>query len=261
MAQYLKEQGQNEKVRIVELNDGAKTLDEAFHKMWEVGRGSKAKKHIHHVSINPMKDERLTGKQVLAIVERLEQKYGYTKDQHQRVIVEHVKDGRQHFHVVWNRVSKQHGKAVWPSYHIRKSKEAAREMEKELGLKSPTPRRARYSFGRKTRSGTGFAKKRRGSTAKRSKPFMALHPARRPAVRRIRPPVPFWASFPMRPKPFYPIGRKRRKKNENIPDSEKLPFRRPEWELAELLAWAWETKNYAVLTSFGIHLDPESFEP
>jgi hypothetical protein len=143
-ADYLKEQGENEVIRTVEISDpDAKSLDEAFHNMWTVSCKSRVQKPLHHISINPYKDERLTDDQVLKIVERCEEKYGYKLDHHQRVIVEHIKDGRQHFHVMWNRVSLDTGKAVWPGHHWKKSKQAAREMERELGLKRPTPRRLR----------------------------------------------------------------------------------------------------------------------
>lgn len=142
-AAYMKEQGRNEKTRLVEISDpSAKNLDQAFQKMWEVAGCTSCTKPMHHISINPMKDERLTDKQVLAIVERCEEKYGYKLFHHQRVIVEHIKDGRQHFHVIWNRVSLVSGRAVWPGHHWLKSKEVCREMEKELGLKRPTPRAA-----------------------------------------------------------------------------------------------------------------------
>jgi hypothetical protein len=143
-AEYLKEQGKNEKTRLVEISDpSAKSLDEAFHNMWIVASNTKATKPLHHISINPMKDERLTDKQVMAIVERCEEKYGYKMFHHQRVIVEHIKDGRQHFHVIWNRVSLMTGNTVWPGEHWKKSKQVCREMEVELGLKRPTPKRMR----------------------------------------------------------------------------------------------------------------------
>jgi hypothetical protein len=109
--------------------------------MWAVASHSKVKKALHHISINPHKDERITDEQVLKIVERCEQKYGYKPANHQRVIVEHIKDGRQHFHVIWNRVSLATGKAVWPGHHWKKSKQASREMEKELGLRRVVARR------------------------------------------------------------------------------------------------------------------------
>ena len=59
-----------------------------------------------------------------------------------------------------------------------------------------------------------------------------------------------------------PVARQRPQKNgkqnQNIPDSEKVPFRRPEWETAELIAWAWENNRYDILAQFGIFVD---FEP
>ena len=143
-ADYLKDIGQNEKTRLVEISDpDAKDLHEAFHNMWTVAANSKVKKPLHHISINPFKDERLTDEQVMKIVARCEEKYGYKPCDHQRVIVEHIKDGRQHFHVMWCRVSLKTGKAVWPGHHWKKSKQAAREMEGELGPKRPTPRRVK----------------------------------------------------------------------------------------------------------------------
>jgi hypothetical protein len=142
-AEYLKEQGQNEKTRLVEMSDPhVKDLDEAFRAMWAVADGTKAKKPLHHISINPMKDERLTDEQVRRICERLEEKYGYRPGEHQRVIVEHVKEGRQHFHVIWNRVSLTTGKPHYPYMHKKQSKIAAREMERELGLKKPVSKRS-----------------------------------------------------------------------------------------------------------------------
>jgi hypothetical protein len=272
MAQYLKEQGQNEKVRVVEISDGVKSLDEAFHRMWEIGSDSKASKPIHHVSINPMKGEWLTDKQVLAIVERLEEKYGYKKFHHQRVIVEHVKDGRQHFHVVWNRVSLQYGTAVWPGLHWKKSKEAAREMEKELGLKQPMQRRkrrrrskARYKPRHRTRR---LATNRYSAIKKLTSQRLIRKPTvptvgnrRRPILTRLSSRVPIPA--PYRPsKPYFPIIKRRRhRKDQNKPDSEKMPIQRSEMTTAELIAWAFETGNYAVLASFGIYIAPDLFEP
>ena len=106
---------QSHRGRFVEI--GARDLDEAFKNMWAVSSRTRAKKPLHRVSINPMKDERLTDDQVLRICRRLEKSYGYGHGDHQRVIVEHIKDGRQHFHVVWNRVNlrtERPVESVWP---------------------------------------------------------------------------------------------------------------------------------------------------
>ena len=154
-AAYLQAQGENETVRLVGISDpDAHNLAEAFHNMWAVARHTKAKKPLHHISINPMADERLTDAQVMQIIERCAEKYGYQPACHQRVIVEHIKDGRQHFHVVWNRVSLATGKSVWPGCHWNKSKQVAREMERELGLKVPASRRQARQHGHGGKAGT-----------------------------------------------------------------------------------------------------------
>ena len=152
-ATYLKAIGHNEQIRLVQISDAdARDLDQAFQNMWMVASTSRCRKPLHHISINPSKDERLTDEQMLRIVARAEQKYGYRKTEHQRVIVEHMLDGRQHFHVMWCRVSLATGKAVWPGHHWKKSKQICREMEKELGLKRPMPRKLTKGLKIKTQN-------------------------------------------------------------------------------------------------------------
>ncbi len=174
-AHYMNDQGQNEKTRLVELSDpSAKNLDDAFHNMWIVASGTRCRKPLHHISINPMKGERLTDKQVLRVVERCEEKYGYKMFHHQRVIVEHIKDGRQHFHVIWNRVSLFTNQTIWPGEHWKKSKQICREMERELGLKRPTPR------------GHGIRRKAKSVRHKKKKKNKAVRQKRK-APRRRKP--------------------------------------------------------------------------
>ncbi len=254
-AAYLKAQGENEKIRTVEISDpDAKTLDQAFKNMWEVASNSKAKKPLHHISINPMKDERLTDEQVLKIVERCEQKYGYKPGDHQRVIVEHVKGGRQHFHVMWNRVSLTTGKVVKSGEHWKKSKQAAREMEKEFGLKRPTPRRVQRAKPATMRTGRlskGVYRPQQPNRPFQANGFKPIRPLR------LTPS----SAVPLKPMPQPIVGlapQKNGKRDQNIPNSEKLPFRRPEREAAELIAWAWKNKRYDILAQFGIFVD---FEP
>lgn len=258
-AQYLKEQGKNEKTRLVEISDpSAKNLDQAFQNMWAIASTTRCTKPLHHISINPMKGETLTDKQVVAIVERCEEKYGYKQFHHQRVIVEHVKDGRQHFHVIWNRVSLVTGRPVWPGEHWNKSKQVCREMEKELGLMRPTPRR---------RAKAVFVKAHRRA---RPKGHYAVLKQRRPKklgsvsvekTPRLRSPF-----LPKPPKrelmPFIPLWFIRRKdESQNTPDSEKRPIRSQLMGLDELIAWAFANGRLDILAQYGIFLPPDYFEP
>ena len=258
-ADYLKDQGLNEKVRILEISDPyAKNLGEAFHNMWVVASNTRATKPLHHISINPFKDERLTDAQVLKIVERCEQKYGYKLFRHQRVIVEHIKDGRQHFHVVWNRVSLMTGAPVWPGHHWNKSKQAAREMEKELGLKRPMPRRVKWALNQLIRT---------GRIVKSGGYYRVLRTGHQPQIGQPRkaPLSQFAGRYSALPRPAYQppirIRRKRRKGDRNMPDSEKMPVRHSEMSAAELIAWAFENGRADILAQFGIYPSPEYFEP
>lgn len=261
-AQYLKEQGKNERTRLVEISDpSAKNLDEAFQNMWAIASTTRCTKPLHHISINPMKGEFLTDKQLLAIVERCEEKYGYKMFNHQRVIVEHVKDGRQHFHVIWNRVSLVTGKPVWPGEHWNKSKQVCREMEKELGLKRPTPRRTKPVFVKAHRRTKA---KRSYNTPKTKRPDKSgLPTAWQPPKLRL-PVLPSAPAIPanFQPMPVSPLWyRKRRGKGQNIPDSEKMPIRSQQMGLAELIAWAFANGRLDILAAYGIYLPADYFEP
>jgi hypothetical protein len=249
-ANYLKQTGDNEKVRLVEFSDSSvKDLDEAFRNMWMVGKTTRARKPLHHVSINPYKDERLADAQVFRICACLEEKYGYRHGDHQRVIVEHVKDGRQHFHVMWNRVSLRTGRPVWPGHHWNKSKQAAREMEVELGLKRPVARRKKggmpgvYKHARPLRRpGKGNAICRRFRAAKQT--LLMSHP--RNHLRISRPAV--------MPPPRMVSMRRRHSAGKDDQQPEAPIFVSQPMSREELIAWAWENQRADILALFGIYV-------
>lgn len=263
-AAYLKAQGENEKVRVVEISDiEATNLDEAFQNMWALSQDSKVKVPLHHISINPYKGEHVTHDQFMKIIERCEQKYGYKPHDHQRVIVEHVKDGRHHYHVMWNRISLTTGKAVWPGLHWNKSKQAAREMEKELGLRRVVPKRTNRAKASLLRSGrkqklSGRYQKLAGQSQNESPEVTPTKSGTKSvkATVQINRSAKFVRSYyiPIR-LAFYPamrsVTKRRRRKDENIPDSEKLPFKRPEWESAQIIAWAFENGRADILAQYG----------
>ncbi len=138
-ADYLKEVGKNEQIRLVQISDpDAKNLDEAFQNMWGIGCNSRAKKPLLHFSINPhIQDRRLTDDEALMIAQDFMQRCNQIVGDHQFVIVEHIKKGRQHFHVAVCRISLTTGKAVDPGKYHNAKMNCARAMEKKLGLKSP----------------------------------------------------------------------------------------------------------------------------
>ncbi|MDR3450893.1 MAG: DUF736 family protein [Alphaproteobacteria bacterium] len=155
-AHYLSSQGTNEVSRLVSMSDpDAKDLSEAFQNMWQVASQTKVEKPLFHFSINPFKDERLTDKQAKQIAEAYAGKCNINIEDHQHVIVEHIKDGRQHFHVMLNRVSEDTGRAIDPGLYKKKARECSREMEVGLGLQQLAPGKKRpiRKYGRARKSG------------------------------------------------------------------------------------------------------------
>jgi hypothetical protein len=139
MGDYLKDQGENEKTRVVHISDPtASNLNEAFQNMWAIGCNSRAKKPLLHFSINPHpKDRRLTDEEAMFIAKDFMRRCNQNPDDHQFVIVEHIKGGRQHFHVVVGRISMKTGKAVDPGKYHKAKMNCARVMERKFGLRSP----------------------------------------------------------------------------------------------------------------------------
>jgi hypothetical protein len=260
-AAYLQDKGENEKVRLVEISDpNAKNINEAFQCMWEVAYGTRAKKPLFHFSINPCLDERLTHKQAKYITDNYMKRCNLDPSQHQRVIVEHIKEGRQHFHVFVCRVNFKTGKCIDPGKYIIAAKRCAREMEKKFGLKSPVPRRVKrmqariFREARQRKMGGRYhglkALGRPTFNRKSGKPLPIAAPAI-PAMSPSKQPAPA--------KPYMPVLKRKRGGKPNRPPFK--PFRRAEWASMELLAWAWENGRADILAQFGIHLSPDYFEP
>lgn len=126
-------QGKNERVNLKELRGFCSDkIAGAMQEMDAIGGASECEKFVYHASINPALSEHLTPEQMLQAVDILEQhlKLG----DHQRVIVSHEKDGREHYHIAWNRVDPETMKAVTMSHNYRAHEEAAREIERTFGL-------------------------------------------------------------------------------------------------------------------------------
>jgi len=382
LAAHLLRRDSNEDVVIREIDNlpsgqpNDKELRDALRLMEKQATAKGKERTLYHAIIALQKGETLSQAQIKNAVDTLAANLGMKG--HQRVIVEHRKDGRQHFHVVFNMVNPVTGKTAWLSWSRKIQWDTARNLEKKFGLK-PVNVKGRASrqweHQRSKRSGIDPTKVRKEVTAiyrgsKTGKEFIAnlekagyvltkgrnnsyvivdragdihglmrriegakvkdlrrkfpdlksaklpvledvlkqrrpqrpirrlrrmgritprkriLQPAKKtnietgsikrqaPAPRLPNPPNKYAALAVLSsriPRParsdkndivFHaPIHRRRKRKNQNTPDSEKTPIRRPEMDTAELIAWAFENGRLDVLASFGIHLSPETFEP
>jgi hypothetical protein len=122
----------------------AEDLPSALREMKAIAAQSRSHGNfMYQANINPRAEEHLTPAQWATAVETLEKNLGL--EGHQRVVVEHVNNGRQHYHVVWNRVDVETLKVVdmggnWPIHE-----KTARELEECFGLTptlTPAPEKA-----------------------------------------------------------------------------------------------------------------------
>ncbi|MBF0554853.1 MAG: relaxase/mobilization nuclease domain-containing protein [Nitrospirae bacterium] len=133
LSKHLQNAKTNERVTLQETSwTLAKDITGALHEMDAIAAGGRCKAFMYHAQINPKADEHLTPEQWQKAVDTLEKNLGL--EGHQRVVVEHVKDGRQHYHVVWNRLDVETLKSVSMSWNYRTHELTARQLEKEFQL-------------------------------------------------------------------------------------------------------------------------------
>jgi len=128
----------NDRVEIKEVRGTvAQDLKGALVEMEAIASCSRSQGNfLYQANINPLAHEHLTPEQWMRAVDLLEERMGFTD--HQRVVVEHVKNGRQHYHVIWNRVDVESLRVADVGGNYYTHERVARELEQEFGLeKSP----------------------------------------------------------------------------------------------------------------------------
>lgn len=137
LATHLLNARTNEHVDVVEVSGAvAQDLHGALSEWEATSQCTKCKQYLYSLSINPDPAQGpLTKQQYLDYIIRAEQKLGL-KDQ-PRAVVFHVKDGREHCHVVWSRIDTENMKAVHMSHDRQKLRTVTRAFAKEHGLELP----------------------------------------------------------------------------------------------------------------------------
>lgn len=123
----------NERAEVKELRGVvADNLAGALKEMEAVAAGARTGKPFYHGSINTRADEKLTDEQRTYAIDKLETTLGLSGQA--RVVVIHVKEGREHCHIVWSRIDLDRMAAISDSHNYRKHEEVARALEKEFGF-------------------------------------------------------------------------------------------------------------------------------
>jgi len=125
---------ENEKITVLEVSGFATHDPDLALEMIELlAKGTRCKKPLYSVKINPETDRVCTQEELNRAVELLEKNLGLTG--HARVVVEHQKKGRTHYHVLWNRFHPDGGNAKNMGNDYAAHQKTQKELEKEFKLK------------------------------------------------------------------------------------------------------------------------------
>ena len=134
LATHLSNEYDNERIEIASVRGTvADDLHGAFAEYEAVAAGTRARKPLYSLSINP--SHPLSRAQYMAAIDHIEDKLGLTGQP--RAIVFHVKDGREHCHAVWSRIDIDTMKAIPISHDRMKLRTCARELAHAYGLSLP----------------------------------------------------------------------------------------------------------------------------
>jgi hypothetical protein len=127
----------NEYVEVAEVSGAvAADLHGAFAEWEAVAAGlTKCREYLYSLSVNPEPGQQLSRAQYLDYAERVEKKLGL--EGQPRALVFHIKEGREHCHIVWSRIDWQSEKAIHLAFDHEKLMMVSREFARDHGLALP----------------------------------------------------------------------------------------------------------------------------
>jgi hypothetical protein len=147
-ARYLLRRATNEASRLVTISHYPNSalqdqdLTTVFRLMAAQARAHGYHRTFYHVIMALPSGERLAPPHVACAVGLLADNLHFRA--HQHVVVEHLKAGRQHFHVVFNVVNPHTGRRAHFAHPGRTHWRTSRQLEQRLGLKTEQPRGRGY---------------------------------------------------------------------------------------------------------------------
>lgn len=134
LAAHLQNAADNESVDIVEVSGTVATdIDGALAEFDAIASGTRAREGVYAAFINPPTP--LTRLQYARALFLIEQRLGLSGQP--RVVLFHIKNGREHCHVVWSRIDLERMRAIQLSFDHQKLRRCAQELAAEFGLELP----------------------------------------------------------------------------------------------------------------------------
>lgn len=138
LATHLLNAFDNELVEVAEVSGAiAPDLHGAFAEWEAIATGlTKCRNYLYSLSVNPdIGQGQLSRAQYMDYVDRVEKALGLSGQP--RAVVYHIKNGREHCHVVWSRIDYQNEKAVHLAFDREKLMMVTRQFAREHGLELP----------------------------------------------------------------------------------------------------------------------------
>ena len=134
LATHLSNEYDNERIEIAQVRGTVeRDLHGAFAEFEAIAAGTRCKEPLYSLAINPASP--LSREQYMAAIDHIEGKLGLTGQP--RAVVFHVKNGREHCHVVWSRIDLDNMRAIGLSHDRMKLRTCARELAHAYGLTLP----------------------------------------------------------------------------------------------------------------------------
>jgi hypothetical protein len=133
LATHLLNAATNERVTVAEVRGTlSKDLLGAFDEMEDIASGTRCKKAFYHAKINPDPSDTMTPEMWARSIEALEKNLGLTPE-HSRAVVFHIKEGREHAHIVWGRIDPETMRAWHDGKNYEKHERTSQELAREFG--------------------------------------------------------------------------------------------------------------------------------
>lgn len=130
------EKEENDHVEVYELRGFvSQNLMGALNELYALSRGTRCRKFMYSLSLNPPETAKVSTVDFVAAIERVEKKLGL--DGQSRAIVFHEKNGRRHAHCVWSRINIAEMKAIQLSYDRKTLKAVSRSLFLDHGWDMP----------------------------------------------------------------------------------------------------------------------------
>jgi hypothetical protein len=134
LATHLSNEYDNERIEIAEVRGTvADDLHGALAEIEAVAAGTRCREPLYSLAINPSAP--ISRDQYMAAIDHVEGKLGLTGQP--RAVIFHVKNGREHCHVVWSRIDLDTMTAIPLSHDRMKLRTCARELAHAYGLTLP----------------------------------------------------------------------------------------------------------------------------